>query len=79
VVEVWADPELRRRRLGGALPAEHASEVIDFYRDGTIVSESNTILSPEVLDYLGLPMGCVKCALLERHPFHDNGAVNPWE
>ena len=51
--EVVADEALRRERLGGVLPASHASEVIDFDTHAVIVNEADEPdLPPLVLDWL---------------------------
>lgn len=42
VAEVYASPETRAARLGGDLPPAHASEVIDFAVDSTILNEGET-------------------------------------
>jgi hypothetical protein len=42
VAEVYASPEIRAARLGGDLPPAHASEVIDFAVDATIINEGET-------------------------------------
>lgn len=56
VVEVWADDETRRERLGDTLPPTHASEDIDFETDAVIVNVSTPVFPKEVLDYLGLSL-----------------------
>jgi hypothetical protein len=52
VAEVLAQPDTRRARLGGVLPPAHASEDVDFYIDGFIDSDRETIIPDVVLDYL---------------------------
>ena len=55
VAEVYADEIIRARRLGGALPPAHASEIIDFEVDAIIGNNSTPILPPAVNVYLGRP------------------------
>ena len=57
VVEVFAEPIIRQNRLGGTLPSEHASEVIDFETDAVIINNHYPTFPPVVTDYLGLPEG----------------------
>ena len=52
VAEVYASPEVRAARLGGDLPPAHASEVIDFAVDTTVLNEDDPVLPSVVLDYL---------------------------
>lgn len=52
VCEITADESIRRERLGGRLPAAHASEVIDFDTHAIIVNEVEPELPPIVLAYL---------------------------
>lgn len=85
VVEVHAPLYDRTWRLGGPdrLPPAHASEDIDFDLDGSIYSpdKSPIVASREVVEFLGLPGACLKCATLTRHPFHDDGTSTDthWE
>jgi phosphomevalonate kinase len=51
VAEVFAESHVRQERLGGVLPPEHASEVIDFEVDAIILNQGVTHLA-EVEAYL---------------------------
>lgn len=75
VVRVWATEEARRRRLGGAIPAGHASEVIDFDYDAAVSSaeEDRVFADTALVLALGLEASCFKCVRLEAHPTHDSG------
>lgn len=57
VYEVTATDPIRAKRLGGELPPEHASEVMDFNRTGTLYNNSNVFppkLPPTLKEYLNL-------------------------
>ena len=54
VAEVYAHDEVRRERLGGELPPEHASEVIDFPTSAVIVNNEWPHFPPAVNEFLGL-------------------------
>lgn len=74
VVQVLATGEKRAERLGGSLPPEHASEVIDFATDAAIWNHTGPVLSGTVARYLGLASTCAKCrTLYGEHPWHDDG------
>ena len=51
IVEVWADIEVRRERLGG-LPPSHQSEVIDFETDYRVESNGMPELPALLREYL---------------------------
>ena len=55
VAEVVASDSARRRRLGGALPPPHPSEVIDFKTDGVIRNFDYPTLPPTLNEWLGVP------------------------
>ena len=55
VVEVYAPAKVRAERLGGNLPPNHASEVIDFEVDAMIDNSDSTIIPPTVNVFLGRP------------------------
>lgn len=57
VYEVTADDPIRAERLGGELPPNHASEVMDFAVTGTLYNNSNVFppkLPPTLKEYLSL-------------------------
>lgn len=60
VVEVVALDSIRAERLGGSLPPDHASEVIDFEVDFHIISNDGLLIPRQVTHYLSL-------ASVEKH------------
>lgn len=55
VVEVYADPKIRAERLGGQLPPNHASEVIDFRTDAVVVNNIRPTLPDVLAEFLWPP------------------------
>lgn len=53
-VEVTASKSVRRRRLGGSLPPEHASEDIDFPIDVFITNNERPRMPQDLNEYIGL-------------------------
>ena len=78
VALVTATAEERARRVGItpqelAKRSQHASEVIDFSTDFQVMNETSIVLPQDLLEWLGLPRHCLKCAFAEPHIWHDGG------